>query len=85
MKNTVDNIKDINDYVSPLYRDNLRYRWYETIFNFIKIVFGYCEQHGWFMYPKKFRSNTSYEDDSLNFEIGCKLCKEDSDSYWNYM
>ena len=76
---------DMNDYISPLYRDNLTYKWYEVIFNFIKKIFGYCEIHGWFMYPKKFRANTSYENDSLNFEVGCKFCKEESDEYWNSM
>ena len=76
---------DPNDYVSPLYRSNLRLRWYQKIYKFIKKIFGYCEVHGWFMYPKKFRINTTYENDNLNYMVGCKFCKEENDSYWNSM
>lgn len=32
-------VTDMNDYISPLYRDNLKYKWYQVIFNFIKKIF----------------------------------------------
>lgn len=35
--------QDMNDYVSPLHRDNLKYKWYEVVLNFIKKIFGYSK------------------------------------------
>lgn len=48
----------------------------------IKKIFGYCPSHGWFKYPKKFRTLASRAHHEKHFCIGCKECKEESDQYF---
>ena len=50
---------------------------------FIRNVFGYCEYcNRYFVYPKKFRRNTAFVDDSQNYMVGCKDCeKRDFEEY----
>lgn len=56
--------------------------------NFIYKLFGYCPNHGWFLYPKKYRMNTAYIKEESNYSIGCKNCQQESYEYyqelWNY-
>ncbi len=52
------------------------------LINKIKQYGGYCPIHGWFLYPKKYRMNTAYVDDKMNYAIGCKYCQKDSYEYY---
>lgn len=45
-------------------------------------IFGYCHEHGWFMYPKKFRMNTAYVKEEANYSFGCKYCQKESFEYY---
>lgn len=46
-------------------------------------LFGYCEMcNHWFVYPKRRRMNTRYEDDKLNYCKVCACCYEQIDVYW---
>lgn len=53
--------------------------------NWILKLLGHCPKHGWFKYPRKFRNLANYEDDSANYEYGCKICQEKSNAYWEDM
>lgn len=50
--------------------------------NFIKKWLGFCPQHGWFTYPKRYRMNTAYVNDEQNYSIGCKYCQKESYEYY---
>lgn len=51
--------------------------------NLLKNIFGYCDLHGWFKYPYKFRSNTEYINEEDNYETGCHQCEIESNEYWD--
>ena len=50
--------------------------------NFFYKIFGYCPRHGWFLYPKRYRMNTAYYEDELNYSVGCKYCQQESYEYY---
>lgn len=60
-------------------------KWVKYIQHFFWKIFGYCPQHGWFLYPKRFRQNTAYIDDEMNWAYGCKYCQQESHEYWQEM
>ena len=52
----------------------------------IEKIFGKCGRcESWFVYPKKRRTNTAYENDALNFTVECKMCYEHTEAYWEEM
>lgn len=51
----------------------------------IQKIFGKCKYHGWFLYPRKFRTRTAYFDEKKNWDIGCKRCIKESNEYWDEM
>lgn len=52
----------------------------EPIYIWFLDVFGYCRFHGHPHRPRKYRRNTAYVDDTMNWGFGCPLCeKEDYD------
>ena len=51
----------------------------------LKKLLGYCPRHGYFKYPKWYRSNTAYYEEHFNWEHGCKECKKESDDFWDDM
>lgn len=44
---------------------------------FIKKLFGFCPHHGWFLWPKKYRRNTAYVEDSGNWGYACEHCQKE--------
>lgn len=50
----------------------------------LKLWFGYCERcERWFVYPKKRRQSTTYENDSDNFTTCCMDCYLQGEEYWS--
>ena len=55
---------------------------YRVAQNYFRKIFGYCPQHGWFMYPKRFRMNTAYLEEESNYSVGCKHCQKECFDYY---
>jgi len=56
---------------------------FKKVISFIRrSILGYCDLHGYFKYPKRYRMNTAYVDDKMNYSFGCKYCQEESYAYW---
>lgn len=50
----------------------------------IKKILGYCECcKTYFVYPKRRRRNTNYENDKMNFVTLCLNCFEEQEQMWD--
>ena len=46
-------------------------------------IFGYCGMcNRWFVYPKRRRMNTMYENEESNYCNVCEVCFEEIEDYW---
>lgn len=75
-------MKDIKDLIQAVSKRCKELRLVVTIRSFFWKIFGYCPNHGWFLYPKRYRMNSAYLDDKLNYSIGCKYCQQESYEYY---
>lgn len=46
-------------------------------------IFGYCPNHGWFHYAKRYRMNTAYINEEANYSYGCKECQKECFEYYD--
>ncbi len=47
-------------------------------------IFGYCDMcQAYFVYPKRRRMNTQYNDEKSNYCTVCKSCFNEIEEYWN--
>lgn len=81
--NTNDNkMKNFEDLIQSEPKRCKELRLFGVIRRFFWKIFGYCPMHGWFLYPKRYRMNTAYVEDELNYSVGCKYCQQESYEYY---